>query len=78
MQIGEALCQTFNTNIYKGFLECALGRKPELFRIRTDPQTFIGQVLVYAKQQVNFSKCACNMQGASKLFSTHVPYREKL
>ncbi|USP02125.1 ATP-grasp domain-containing protein [Bartonella taylorii] len=32
-QISEALCQAFNTNIYKGFLEGALGREPELFRI---------------------------------------------
>lgn len=37
-------------------LECAWGREPELFRIGLIPQTFVGQVLLYAKTTGIFKK----------------------
>ncbi|EJF78454.1 hypothetical protein MCQ_01288 [Candidatus Bartonella washoeensis Sb944nv] len=62
-QIGEALCKAFNTNIYKGFLECALGREPELLQKELIPQTFIGQALIYAKTTGKFQQISLKHAG---------------
>ncbi|WP_330926331.1 ATP-grasp domain-containing protein [Candidatus Sororendozoicomonas aggregata] len=55
VQIGEALCQAFDYNFYKAFIEMALGREPEVFSIQLSPKKAIGQVFIYANSTGRFS-----------------------
>lgn len=56
VQIGEALCQVYNCNIYKAFIEMAMGTRPALFDIPLTPVTFTGQVFIYAAQPGRFKE----------------------
>ncbi|WP_159991007.1 ATP-grasp domain-containing protein [Pelistega ratti] len=50
IQIGEALCQSYDTNIYKAFIEIAVGKRPSLLDMTLIPKIFTAQVVIYAKQ----------------------------
>ncbi|MBD1574815.1 ATP-grasp domain-containing protein [Vibrio sp. S17_S38] len=55
VQIGEALCQAFDYNFYKAFLEMAMNKRPEVLDMTLDASTYTGQVFIYAKEQGVFS-----------------------
>lgn len=54
VQIGEALCQAYNYNFYKAFIEMAMGIRPELFDLELAPVTYVGQVFIYANKPGRF------------------------
>ncbi|GEK15722.1 ATP-grasp domain-containing protein [Aliivibrio fischeri] len=51
VQIGEALCQAFDYNFYKAFIEMAMGKRPEAFDIELKILAYTGQVFIYAKDK---------------------------
>jgi len=55
VQIGEALCQAFDYNIYKAFIEIALGVRPEIFSMELVKKKSLGQVFIYANTKGSFA-----------------------
>ena len=49
VQIGESLCEAFNTNIYTAYIEMGIGKKPKLLTQELNKKTSVGQVFIYAK-----------------------------
>ena len=68
IQIGEALCRIYNYNIYKAFIEMAMGNRPTLLNMPLTPQTYIGQGAIYANKTGIFRKINNNYINKEKTF----------
>jgi biotin carboxylase len=71
VQIGEALCQSFDYNFYKSFIEMAMGQRPEVIDMDLNPIICTGQVFLYAKEVGTFS--AIDARHLNKRTSTIYP-----
>ena len=57
-QIGEALCQIYQTNIYDALIDMALGRRPALFERQLTAKFGCAMAFLYAQQTGHFLKVA--------------------
>ncbi|WNN45470.1 ATP-grasp domain-containing protein [Winslowiella toletana] len=78
VQIGEALCQAYNYNVYKAFIEMAMGVRPELFDIELIPETYTGQVFIYASEPGRFQKINDTLinKDRTKIYPCALPGKE--
>ena len=78
VQIGEALCQIYGTNIYEALIEMALGKRPALLDTPLIAQHGVAMAFVYAKQTGNFQHITglnriANHPGNPVLYPTAMP-----
>lgn len=55
VQIGEALCQSLDINIYEAWIEMALNKRPALMDVPLNIHKGIGQLIIYATETGEFS-----------------------